>query len=220
MQGTASKLSAIDRLRAGIALIGLGLAAPALAGELHFAGNDIVASTAAELASTIETRRAEFEADRHALYALVDTLLLPRFDMQRGCRAILADQWQTSRPGDRERFVSAFYDYLVASYGDLLLYFKPNTLRVLPFDGDPTESPAHVHTILTMNDGTEVNVDFVMIERDGEWRVIDIVAEGVSYVRTYRSQFRVDIVTDGLESVIRWLEQKAAPRTAPGKSSP
>jgi ABC-type transporter MlaC component len=36
----------------------------------------------------------------------------------------------------------------------------------------------------------------------------------VSYVRTFRSQFRVEIVTEGLDSVIDWLEQKAAPRFA------
>jgi ABC-type transporter MlaC component len=106
--------------------------------------------------------------------------------------------------------VTAFYEYLVATYGDLLLHFKPETLRVLPFDGDPAHSPARVHTIITLNDGTEVDVDFVMIGGDRDWRVVDIEAEGVSYVRTYRSQFRVDIAADGLGSVIEWLEQKAA----------
>jgi ABC-type transporter MlaC component len=53
------------------------------------------------------------------------------------------------------------------------------------------------------------------IEQNGDWRVVDIVAEGVSYVKTYRSQFRVDIAADGLESALQWLEEKAAHRTAP-----
>ena len=175
-----------------------------------FAGNEIVAGAAAELATTIATRRAELEGDPEAIAMLVDTLILPRFDMRRGSRAILAEHWDSASPADRDGFVTAFYEYLVATYGDLLLYFEPETLRVLPFDGDPEHSPARVHTIITLNDGTEVDVDFVMIERDGEWRVIDIEAEGVSYVRTYRSQFRVDIAADGLGSVIEWLEQKAA----------
>jgi ABC-type transporter MlaC component len=83
----------------------------------------------------------------------------------------------------------------------------------LPAAGDRDESPARVKTILKLNDGTEVGVDFVMVERGDSWRVVDIVAEGVSYVRTYRSQFRVDIAGDGLDSVIVWLQGKAA-RTA------
>jgi phospholipid transport system substrate-binding protein len=175
-----------------------------------FAGNELVVTTAAELATAIATRRAELEANREAIVMLVDTLILPRFDMRRGSRGILAEHWEAAAPADRDRFVTAFYRYLVATYGDLLLYFKPETLRVLPFDGDPAQSPARVHTVLTLNDGTEVDVDFVMVERDGEWRVVDIEAEGVSYVRTYRSQFRVDIAVDGLGRVIDWLEQKAA----------
>ena len=175
-----------------------------------FAGNEIVAGAADELATTIAARRAELENDHEAIAMLVDSLILPRFDMRRGSRAILAEHWDSASPADRDRFVTAFYDYLVATYGDLLLHFKPETLRVLPFDGDAAHSPARVHTIITLNDGTEVDVDFVMIGADRDWRVVDIEAEGVSYVRTYRSQFRVDIAADGLGSVIEWLEQKAA----------
>lgn len=175
-----------------------------------FAGNEIVAGAADELATTIATRRGELENDHAAIAMLVDTLILPRFDMRRGSRAILAEHWDSASPADRDRFVRAFYAYLVATYGDLLLQFKPETLRVLPFDGDPAHSPARVHTIIELTDGTEVDVDFVMIGHDREWQVVDIEAEGVSYVRTYRSQFRVDIAADGLASVIEWLERKAA----------
>jgi ABC-type transporter MlaC component len=56
--------------------------------------------------------------------------------MERACRAILAENWPSSE-ADRGRFRTAFYNYLVASYGDLLLFFRPDTLRVLAFDGDP-----------------------------------------------------------------------------------
>jgi phospholipid transport system substrate-binding protein len=192
----------------------LAAAAQPLAAQT-FAGNEIVASAADELATTIATRRSELENDHEAIATLVDTLILPRFDMRRGSRAILAEHWDSASQTDRDRFVTAFYDYLVATYGDLLLHFKPETLRVLPFDGDAARSPARVHTIITLDDGTEVDVDFVMIGGDREWRVVDIEAEGVSYVKTYRSQFRVDIAADGLGSVIAWLEQKTASVPAP-----
>lgn len=193
-------------------LAALAAAALPAAAQSSFAGNEIVAAAAAEVATAVATRRAELEGNHDAIARLVDTLILPRFDMRRGSRAILAEHWESALPAERDRFVTAFYEYLVATYGDLLLHFKPETLRVLPFDGDPAHAPARVHTILTLNDGTEVDVDFVMVERDAVWRVVDIEAEGVSYVRTYRSQFRVDIAVDGLASVIEWLERKAAPR--------
>jgi len=177
-----------------------------------FAGNAVVAATAAKLATAIETRRAEFEANHYALYALVDSVLLPNFDMSRGCRGILAQYWEESSAPDRDRFVEAFYNYLVSSYGTALLHFNHDTLRVLPFEGDVDASPARVKTILTMIDGTRVNVDFVMANSQEGWKVVDVVAEGVSYVKTYRSQFRVDIATEGLASVLEWLDQKGALR--------
>jgi phospholipid transport system substrate-binding protein len=193
----------------------LAAAAPQALGQT-FAGNEIVGGTAAELATTIAARCTALQNDHEAIAMLVDTLILPRFDMRRGSRAILAEHWDSASPADRDRFVTAFYDYLVATYGDLLLHFKPETLRVLPFDGDAGHSPARVHTIITLNDGTEVDVDFVMIGSGSDWHVVDIEAEGVSYVRTYRSQFRIDIAAGGIGSVIEWLEQKAA--SAPSRA--
>lgn len=177
-----------------------------------FPGNGIVAATSAQIAERIEAQRAELEADPYALYELVDELLLPRFDLDRGSRGILARHWETASTDDRARFVEAFYNYLVASYGTALIHFNRDTLRVLPFEGDPDASPARVKTILTMSDGTEVNVDFVMTGAAEDWKVVDVVAEGVSYVRTYRSQFSVDIATDGLGEVLSWLEEKGARR--------
>ena len=214
-------MSVTSLFGAGVAVLGLGLglAVPSLAGAAHFVGNDIVEKTADDVASAVKARgvdaqavrrqRGDFDAEQHEFYRLVHTKLLPHLDMQEGCRSILADAWKKYSDEDRKRFVDAFYTFLLASFGDRLVYFKPTTLRVKPFEGDPTD-PAHVHTTLTMNDRTEVAVDFVMKKQgDGDWKVTDIVAEGASYDRMYRSQFRVEIATEGLESVIHWLEKKA-----------
>jgi len=207
----ANKLTVIRSFGpAGICVVASLLSVPAAAQTP--AASAVVAATAAELATTIETRRAEFEANPQALYALIDSLVLPRFDMRRGSRGILAQHWEASSSADRDRFVAAFYNYLVASYGTALLHFKHDTLRVLPFEGDADASLARVKTILTMNDGTEVDVDFVMVSTPDGWRVADVVAEGVSYVKTYRSQFNVDIVTEGLNNVLDWLVEKGAQR--------
>jgi phospholipid transport system substrate-binding protein len=209
-------LSVTEALR--LLLIAAAFSAAAHARAQTPPPDGMVSGSAAEIAAAIASRRAELEGDHGAIAALVDALILPNFDMQRGSRAILAEHWEAATPEARDRFVTAFYNYLVASYGDLLLHFRPDTLRVLPFVGDPDASPARVKTILTLNDGTEVDVDFVMLRSAGDWRVVDIVAEGVSYVRTYRSQFRVDIAAEGLESVITWLEGKALPRGADARS--
>jgi ABC-type transporter MlaC component len=51
-----------------------------------------------------------------------------------------------------------------------------------------------------------------MVGAGDDWQVIDVVAEGVSYVKTYRSQFSVDIATEGLSNVLAWLTEKGARR--------
>lgn len=207
-------LSANKQQSCAAALVAALLILPAAVAQ-PTAPDEIIRNTTEQIASTIEAHYAELAQDVHALYALIDEQMLPHFDFERGSRAILAEHWAPATVDQRLRFSMAFYNYLVASYGDLLIHFNHDTIRVMPFEGNVEEPLVNVSTILTLNDGTEVDVDFLMISTDGDWRIVDVIAEGISYVRTYRSQFRIQIATDTLESVIAWLNEKAAPRLAP-----
>jgi phospholipid transport system substrate-binding protein len=51
-------------------------------------------------------------------------------------------------------------------------------------------------------------VDYTLAKKDDEWKVFDIVIEGVSLVTNYRSQFASEIKNNGIESLITKLAEK------------
>lgn len=202
-------LSATEHLASGARsltsalVIGLALLDPAAADEL--APDQVIATTAATVAAVVAKRHDELEHDHAKLHALIDELLRPQFDLQSACRLILREHWNTASPAQRERFVAAFYHFLLVSYAHALLEFRFDTVTVLPLDEPPGESPVHVQTIMKLSDGSRHHVDYYMRPTPAGWKVVDVIAEGVSYVRTYRTDFGAEIRERGLDALIERL---------------
>ncbi len=71
---------------------------------------------------------------------LVDKNMLPHFDTAYAAQLVLAKHWRTATPEQRKRFVEAFYQSLLQNYGDALLEFTPDRLKILPFQGKPDDT--------------------------------------------------------------------------------
>jgi phospholipid transport system substrate-binding protein len=202
-------LSATEHLRRRAArliaalVIGGGLSATAAADQ--HAPDQVIATTASAVAAAVAKRHHELEGDQTKLYALIDELLRPQFDLQAACRLILREHWNTASPAQRERFVAAFYHFLLVSYAHALLEFRFDTVTVLPLDEPPGESPVYVRTIMKLSDGSRHHVVYYMRPTPTGWKVVDVIAEGVSYVRTYRTDFGAEIRERGLDPLIRRL---------------
>lgn len=170
----------------------------------------VIETTAFALAESVAARRSRLETDTVERKALVDELLLPRFDLESSCRLMLRQHWATASPEQRRHFVDSFYRFLVASYGDALTGFRSDTLTVVPTDDAVIGGSARVRTRLKLANSKLYQVDFYMRRDNGSWRIVDVLVEGVSYVRTWRTDFGLEIRANGLDAVIARLEEVAA----------
>lgn len=173
------------------------------------APNDFVQAAVDELAAEIDGRYAELAADKQALYALIDQILLPRFDRRFAAGQVLAKHWRTASPEQRDRFVAAFYRTLLERYADGVLEFEHERIEILPYRGEKSRRTAVVKTIVTLTDGTKVSVNYTLIDRNDQWQMFDVTIEGVSYVRNFRAELDAEIRATSLEEVIARLERNA-----------
>lgn len=167
--------------------------------------NDVVQSAADELAAALDGRKDELEQDRDALYALIDEILLPRFDRRYAAQLVLGRHWRTASDEERLEFIDAFYGSLVRKYGDGILNYDQDKLEILPFRGDDTKPRTVVKTFVYMDDGTKVPVNYGVVKRDSGWMMFDVTVEGISYVRNFRTELNAEIQANGLQSVINRL---------------
>ena len=191
--------------------IALTAAALSLASLTAFADtpNSLIEESVALLTEGLDGRKSELAADRPALYELIDSILLPRFDRDFAAQIVLAKHWRTASAKQRDRFIDAFYQSLMRRYADGMLEFDPNKITVLPFRGDATKKRTKVRSTVVLDDGSKVAVDYDLVKRESGWLLFNVVVEGVSYVRNYRAELDSEINGSSLDAVIERLEREA-----------
>jgi phospholipid transport system substrate-binding protein len=86
---------------------------------------------------------------------------------------------------------------------------------VLPYKGDPNEQNATVRTTIKRDNGTQIPVNYSLHKTPDGWKAWDVTIEGVSYVRSFRTDFGTEIDQKGIDSVINRLQaHPEAPPTA------
>ena len=171
-------------------------------GAMAESPNDVVRVAADALAVALDGRKDELAKDRDALFAVVDDILLPIFDRRYAAQLVLGKHWRNANDDERGDFVDAFYGSLLRKYGDGVLQFNQSSLEILPFRGDDTKPRATVKTIVRLDNGTKVPVNYGVVKRESGWMMFDVSIEGISYVRNFRTELNAEIQAKGLRSVI------------------
>ena len=170
----------------------------------------VIEGAVTELTEKLGGRKEELAEDRDALYAMINDILLPRFDRKLAAQLVLAKHWRTASDEQRERFINAFYNSLLRKYADGLLEFDEDRIEVIEFRGDTSAKRSLVKTNVTLNDGTKVPVHYDLVNRGDRWLIFNVKVEGVSYVSNYRTELDSEIRASSLAAVIERLESEAS----------
>lgn len=170
----------------------------------------VIEGAVAELSEKLSGRKEELAENRDELYALINDILLPRFDRKLAAQLVLAKHWRTASDEQRERFINAFYNSLLRKYADGLLEFDEDRIEVNEFRGDTSARRALVKTNVTLDDGTPVPVHYDLVNRGDRWLIFNVKVEGVSYVSNYRTELDAEIRKSSLQAVIDRLESEAS----------
>ena len=110
------------------------------------------------------------------------------FDFEEMSRRSLARAWRKRTPKEKAEFIELFSYFMERNYAGTLESYT-NEKVVL---GKETidEEFAKVNTVIITTDKKEVDIFYRLHKVGDEWRVYDVVVEGVSLVKNYRDQFR------------------------------
>ena len=170
--------------------------------------NSVIEEVIEILDTALSERKDELASDEDALYALIDEILMPRFDRRSAAQLVLSKHWKTATPQQQNEFVDAFYGTMVKRYADGLLSFDQSKVELKPFRGDESKRMVIVKTTVTLADGTKVPVDYRLVKRDSAWLILDVIIEGISYIRNYRAEVDAEIRETGLDAVIARLQRE------------
>lgn len=189
-------------LLAGLALL---LALPAAANAADPV--QIIRNTTTELFALVEDNRAEFEASPDLLQDELRERLLPLLDTVHSARLVLGRHGRGLERTQVEAFAEALSELLMSRYADGLLEFRSrDQVEFLPLAGENNERATRVRTRVRLPSGSRAQVDYVLRKSGEEWRVFDVIIEGISYVATFRNQIGEEIRRYGFDAMLARLQ--------------
>jgi phospholipid transport system substrate-binding protein len=129
------------------------------------------------------------------------------FDYQELSRRTLGREWKKFTPDQQKEFVSLFEELLENIYADRILAYTDEKITF----GKETElkkGRVEVESYIITKDNKKVPLFYRMTDKSGQWRVYDVVIEGVSMVKNYRGQFREILSKKKPEDLLQTLRKK------------
>jgi phospholipid transport system substrate-binding protein len=131
------------------------------------------------------------------------------FDYIELSKRTLGKDWKAFSPAQQTEFTALFGGLLEKVYADRILAYTSEKID-FGSEVDLREGQVEVKSAIITRDNRQIPLDYRLIIKDGEWRVYDIVIEGISLVQNYRSQFRDILAKQSPDEVIRFMREKAA----------
>jgi phospholipid transport system substrate-binding protein len=129
------------------------------------------------------------------------------FDFTELSKRTLGRDWKKMSAAQQTEFVKLFKQLLQGVYADRLLEYSDQ--KVI-FDKEITlkKGRAEVQSYLQTSDGKKIPLFYRLTDKGGSWKVYDIIIEGVSMVKNYRTQFKQILSKGSPDKLIETLREK------------
>ncbi|MDE3224222.1 MAG: ABC transporter substrate-binding protein [Nitrospirota bacterium] len=186
---------------------GIGLA------EAGGAATEAVKGTINEVIRLLEDKDLKKPERRDERRKLLERVIGERFSYEEMAKRSLAAQWPKLNDGQRQEFVGLFQSLLSRTYSDKIENYSGEPVQYI--NERNQEGYAEVRTKV-VSGKAEIPLDYRLMNKAGEWRVYDVVVDGISLVNNYRGQFTKIISSPGgYPELVETLRKKSEKIPAP-----
>jgi phospholipid transport system substrate-binding protein len=135
-------------------------------------------------------------------------ILFTRFDFSEMARRALGAHWRRRTATEQQEFVQLFTELLERQYAGII---ESYTDEKIVYVGEKTDGAfAEVNSKIFTAKGQELSINYKAQLVGQEWKVYDVIAEEISLVNNFRSQFNRVISSSSYEELVRRLREKQA----------
>ena len=179
----------ISLLRRGL-LVVLAAALPLMANAAPGqSAHDIVQDTTTRLLADLSANKEQYKQDPSKFYDALNTIVGPAVDVKSIANSIMTVKYsRKATPEQKERFEENFKRSLMQFYGNALLEFKNQGITVGPAK-DETSDRTSVDMIVKGDNGATYPLSYTLHNVGGEWKVRNVVVNGINIGKLFRDQF-------------------------------
>lgn len=188
----------------GVVCGGSGLAAPTAIESVKRTISEVL-----RILEDKELRRPERSEDRRRQ---LEKAIGERFSYEEMAKRSLGAQWSKLNDNQRQEFVGLFRQLLTNSYIGKIEGYSGEQIHYL--NERLQDGYAEVRTKVSSGKA-EIPLDYRLLNKSGDWRVYDVVVDGVSLVSNYRGQFAKVLRTSSYEDLVEKLRNKSETFSTP-----
>jgi phospholipid transport system substrate-binding protein len=168
----------------------------------------LVRQTSGSVMAEIRANSATYKSDPQKVYKLVDELVLPHFDFAAMTDLALGRYKDEVSAEQRPAIVAEFRQLLVRTYSSALFEFTAEEMIYLPMEGNEAEGMVIVRTEIEQGGGFPIPINYTLRLGGEGWKVFDVSVDEVSLVTNYRSSFARAIKKNGVDGLIKTLQDR------------
>ena len=160
-----------------------------------------------EISLLVSKYKDRFETDEEFLRDKMNSSVMPKLDIKLMSKIILGKKiWTEMSESQKDDFVEAFKYRMTSTYMKSITSFDGEKVVFLPYEPGKRENIAYVKSKYLIPGG-DIAVDYRLIKKSEEWKVYDIIFDGISLMKNYRADFREHVSQNGIESLITSLRE-------------
>lgn len=150
--------------------------------------------------------------DHDAKFSKLEVMLDERSDFETISKLVLAVHYKQFSDAQKKDFEVLLHRYLTTTYGHQIDNYANETVSI---NGGRPEARGDytVQTTIKRSQGANLVVDYRLRKVGDNWRLIDVIGEGISLVSNLRSQFGEILSSGGPEKLLKVLREKNASGT-------
>ncbi|WP_324734696.1 MlaC/ttg2D family ABC transporter substrate-binding protein [Pseudomonas paeninsulae] len=184
--------------------------------------HQVVEQTTTTLLEDLKLNKDKYRSDPAAFYASLNDILGPVVDVDGISRGVMTVRYsRQATPEQMQRFQENFKRSLMQFYGNALLEYNNQDIRVLPSSGKQSPQRASVHMEIKDGNGTLYPLSYTMVKQDDGWKMRNLIINGINVGKLFRDQFAQSMQNHGndLDKVIdSWANTVAKARQSAGES--
>jgi len=168
----------------------------------------LVRQTVESVVDQLKANMDTFKSDPQKVYKMVDDLVLPHFDFVAMTDLALGSYKDDVGTNQKPEIVSEFRQLLVRTYSSALFEYTDQELIFLPMEGNEAEGEVTVRIEIEQAGGFPIPINYTLRLGDDGWKVFDVSVDEVSLVTNYRSSFARAIKKNGVDGLIKTLQER------------
>ncbi len=122
-------------------------------------------------------------------------------------KVVVGRYWRSFTAEQKAQFIRAFSKLSIATYANRFDGYSGERFKTISGEG-LKRGHLLVNTVLIKANGEEIELDYILHQNNDQWRIINVIAEGVSDLSLKRADYTSYLKKNGFDALLKKLNEK------------